>query len=198
MRRGERAVAEIEDPLAAVQEFCEINAELISAGYGRSRSLLEQAEDQKTFEDTLNGFSERGKTIVKGLQSLGQIHPFVGGEFSAYFFLKGWIAETRPVYVVAVGAFVLVITLDMTRRENDKKVIAVKMKMQELMLVFFEYVPSHLFQDRTLTCSTKASTCTQLLGTSKRRNHHFRASPACHVSNCKRHKGLRVCLRRVP
>ena len=80
VRRGERAIAEV-NPFADVQEFCEINAELISSGSGRSRSLLEQAEDQKTFEETLNGFSERGKTIVKGLQSLGQIHPFVGGEF---------------------------------------------------------------------------------------------------------------------
>ena len=80
MTRGERAVAEA-NPFAEVQEFCEINAELISHGTGRSRSLLEQAEDQKSFEETLNSFSERGKTIVKGLQSLGQIHPFVGGEF---------------------------------------------------------------------------------------------------------------------
>lgn len=78
--RGERAVAEA-SPFAEVQEFCEINAELLSSGSGRSRSLIEQAEDSKTFEETLNGFSERGKTIVKGLQSLGQIHPFVGGEF---------------------------------------------------------------------------------------------------------------------
>jgi len=39
---------------------------------------------------------------------------------------------------VAVGAFILVFTLDMARRENDKKVIAVKMKMHELMLIFFE------------------------------------------------------------
>lgn len=45
---------------------------------------------------------------------------------------------------MAVGAFVLVITLDMTRRENDRKVIAVKMKMQELMVVFFEYVSFRL------------------------------------------------------
>jgi hypothetical protein len=42
---------------------------------------------------------------------------------------------------VAVGAFVLVITLDVTRRENDRKVLAVKLQMQELMMVFFECVP---------------------------------------------------------
>ena len=42
--------------------------------------------------------------------------------------------------VVAVGAFALVITMDMTRRDNDKKILAVKIQMQELMAVFFEYV----------------------------------------------------------
>jgi hypothetical protein len=36
---------------------------------------------------------------------------------------------------VAVGAFVLVITLDVTRRENDRKVLAVKLQMQELMML---------------------------------------------------------------
>jgi hypothetical protein len=39
---------------------------------------------------------------------------------------------------VAVGAFVLVITLDLARRDNDRKVLAVKLRMQDLMTVFFE------------------------------------------------------------
>jgi hypothetical protein len=41
---------------------------------------------------------------------------------------------------VAVGAFALVVTMDFTRRDNDRKVLAVKVQMQELMIVFFEYV----------------------------------------------------------
>ena len=80
------------------------------------RDLLE-VEGSKSIEEALQNVSETGKTVVKGLQALGQAHPFIG---------------------VAVGAFVLVITLDLTRRENDRKVVAVKMKMQELMVVFFE------------------------------------------------------------
>ncbi|KAF9455328.1 hypothetical protein BDZ94DRAFT_1316358 [Collybia nuda] len=35
-------------------------------------------------------------------------------------------------------AFALVVTLDMTRREYDRKVLAVKVQMQDLMTAFFE------------------------------------------------------------
>ena len=50
------------------------------------------------------------------------------------------------MFKVAVGAFVVVITLDLTRRDNDRKVLAVKVQMQDLMGVFFEYVrPSRDF-----------------------------------------------------
>lgn len=47
-------------------------------------------------------------------------------------------------FIVAVGAFALVVTLDLTRRENDRKMVAVKVQMCDLMAVFFEYVPSFL------------------------------------------------------
>ncbi|PPR01646.1 hypothetical protein CVT24_001622 [Panaeolus cyanescens] len=68
-------------------------------------------------EDVINGFADGAQIVSKGLHALGQLHPFIG---------------------VAVGAFVLVITLDLARRDNDRKVIAVKLQMQDLMMVFFE------------------------------------------------------------
>jgi hypothetical protein len=37
-----------------------------------------------------------------------------------------------------VAAFALVVTMDLSRRDNDRKVLAVKVQMQELMIVFFE------------------------------------------------------------
>ena len=39
---------------------------------------------------------------------------------------------------VAVIAFKLVVTFDMTRRENNKKVLALKAEMQDMMGVLFE------------------------------------------------------------
>ncbi|KAF9050511.1 hypothetical protein BJ165DRAFT_1525732 [Panaeolus papilionaceus] len=68
-------------------------------------------------EDALNGFTDGAQIVSKGLQALGQLHPFIG---------------------VAVGAFVLVITLDLARRDNNRKVIVVKLQMQELAVAFFE------------------------------------------------------------
>jgi hypothetical protein len=37
-----------------------------------------------------------------------------------------------------VAAFALVVTMDLSRRDNDRKVLAVKVQMQELMIIFFE------------------------------------------------------------
>lgn len=39
---------------------------------------------------------------------------------------------------VAVTAFKLVITLDITRRQNNKKVLVVKIQMQDLMTILFQ------------------------------------------------------------
>lgn len=41
---------------------------------------------------------------------------------------------------MTVGAFALVLTMDLNRRDNDRKVLAVKVQMQELMAALFEYV----------------------------------------------------------
>ncbi|KAF9557963.1 hypothetical protein CPC08DRAFT_736574 [Agrocybe pediades] len=46
--------------------------------------------------------------------------------------------KSCPICTLAANAFVLVIKLDLSRRENDRKVLYVKMQMQELMAVFFE------------------------------------------------------------
>ncbi|KAG7442638.1 uncharacterized protein BT62DRAFT_954741 [Guyanagaster necrorhizus] len=73
--------------------------------------------DTKSIDSTLNSFAETSEVVMKGLDALGQLHPFVG---------------------VAVLAFKLVITLDMTRRGNNKKVLAVKLQMQDTMIVLFQ------------------------------------------------------------
>lgn len=42
--------------------------------------------------------------------------------------------------VVAVIAFKAVVTLDLTRRDNDRKVVALKLQMQDMMSVLLEFV----------------------------------------------------------
>ncbi|KAJ7131765.1 hypothetical protein C8R43DRAFT_895670, partial [Mycena crocata] len=73
--------------------------------------------DVKSIENTITTFAETSAVLMKGLDALGQLHPFVG---------------------VAVTAFKLVITLDITRRQNNKKVLAVKIQMQDLMTILFQ------------------------------------------------------------
>ncbi|KAJ7762637.1 hypothetical protein B0H16DRAFT_1311844, partial [Mycena metata] len=74
--------------------------------------------DVKSIENTITTFAETSAVLMKGLDALGQLHPFVE--------------------VVAVMAFKLVITLDITRRQNNKKVLAVKIQMQDLMTILFQ------------------------------------------------------------
>ncbi|KAJ7151760.1 hypothetical protein C8R43DRAFT_886602, partial [Mycena crocata] len=73
--------------------------------------------DMKGIENTITTFAETSAVLMKGLDALGQVHPFVG---------------------IAVTAFKLVITLDITRRQNNKKVLAVKIQMQDLMTILFQ------------------------------------------------------------
>ncbi|KAF5376289.1 hypothetical protein D9615_008531 [Tricholomella constricta] len=108
------------DPYKFVNDFFKANEDTIGV---KSRNIADSDTDFNTIEDSLSGFSESAKTIIKGLTALGHLHPFIG---------------------IAVGAFALVVTLDLTRRDNDRKVVAVKVQMQDLMRVFFElrHIPS--------------------------------------------------------
>ncbi|KAF9444007.1 hypothetical protein P691DRAFT_712505 [Macrolepiota fuliginosa MF-IS2] len=105
--------SEQNNPLKMVNDFVSQNSDLLGS---RLKSAGGDV-DFKSLEDSVNGFAEVAKTTVKGLQALGHLHPFIG---------------------VAVGAFALVVTMDFTRRDNDRKVLAVKVQMQELMMIFFE------------------------------------------------------------
>ncbi|KAJ7053818.1 hypothetical protein C8F01DRAFT_550066 [Mycena amicta] len=73
--------------------------------------------DPKAIENNLNRFADTSKVIMKGLDILGTLHPFVG---------------------VAALAFKGVIALDLARRQNNKKVIAIQVQMQDMTVVLFQ------------------------------------------------------------
>ncbi|PPQ65654.1 hypothetical protein CVT24_011808 [Panaeolus cyanescens] len=73
--------------------------------------------DSKSIDGAINSFQEASKIVMKGLDALGQAHPFIS---------------------VAVIAFKLVVSLDLTRRENNKKVLALRVQMQDMMCVLFQ------------------------------------------------------------
>lgn len=99
------------NPLKIVNDFVSQNSNLFHSKPSDSNG------PDPSIEDAVNGFSDTAKALIKGLHALGSIHPFIG---------------------VAVGAFALVVSMDFSRRDNDRKVLAVKVQMQELMVIFFE------------------------------------------------------------
>ncbi|KAF5348106.1 hypothetical protein D9756_010797 [Leucocoprinus leucothites] len=98
--------------LTSLNSFYTANSALISSAAAGFASL-----DNKTIDAAITGFSESVKVVMDGLDALGAVHPFVG---------------------VAVIAFKLVVTLDLTRRGNNQKVLAVKVQMQQMMCTLFQ------------------------------------------------------------
>jgi hypothetical protein len=63
------------NPLKAVNDFVSQNSGLFKSKSGDDGDTL------KYIEDSVNGFQDTAKTVVKGLNALGQVHPFVGSTF---------------------------------------------------------------------------------------------------------------------
>ncbi|TFK64963.1 hypothetical protein BDN72DRAFT_922091 [Pluteus cervinus] len=101
-------------PLVFISKFFDQNRETIEA---TATGLASLTSEGRSIESAVSSFSETAKVVIKGLDALAQVHPAIG---------------------VAVIAFKLVVTFDMTRRENNKKVLALKIEMQDMMIVLFE------------------------------------------------------------
>ncbi|KAG9021033.1 hypothetical protein FS842_006848 [Serendipita sp. 407] len=80
-------------------------------------STAAAAINVKAIEDGIKSFAESSKVIMNALDSVSQIHPVVS---------------------VVVLAFKAVITLELKRRSNDQKVIAIKLKMKDMVSVLLE------------------------------------------------------------
>ncbi|KAK0432641.1 hypothetical protein EV421DRAFT_1719390, partial [Armillaria borealis] len=89
-------------------------------------ALASLSSDTKSIGNTLNSYAETAELVMQGLMELGQVHPFIG---------------------VGVLAFKMVVSFDMTRRENNKKVLAVKLQMQDMMIELFQLRHVHDAQE---------------------------------------------------
>ncbi|KXN91180.1 hypothetical protein AN958_02747 [Leucoagaricus sp. SymC.cos] len=99
--------------LTSFTDFYAANSAVLNSAAGASLVSLEN----KSIDAAITGFSESVKVVMNGLDTLGQIHPFIG---------------------VAVVAFKLVVTLDLTRRQNNQKVAAVYIEMQQMICTLFQ------------------------------------------------------------
>jgi hypothetical protein len=138
--------------------FYTANSAVISSAAGALASAANL--DVKSIESTITTFAETSAVLIKGLDALGQLHPFVGS--ACFVFHVQLYTNLRAA--VAVTAFKLVITLDLTRRANNKKVLSIKIQMQDLMTILFqcvfliahafEYYQSDFFFKDSGTCGT--------------------------------------------
>ncbi|KAJ7429390.1 hypothetical protein B0H11DRAFT_2409490 [Mycena galericulata] len=120
--RSQGEIDKIEDRLSVPASKANEAYENLNTFYTANAATITSAAgalnlDVKSIENSINTFAETSAVLMKGLDALAQLHPFVG---------------------VAVMAFKLVVTLDITRRQNNKKVLAVKIQMQDLMTILFQ------------------------------------------------------------
>ena len=94
----------------------------------------------EVIEKGINGFLEDLPTIMKALDEVGKVHPFINGAFSGILQLP--LRLIPKSILVAVLAFKAVYTLETTRRENDKKLIALYVEMKDMMAVLIQWVSS--------------------------------------------------------
>ncbi|THV00737.1 hypothetical protein K435DRAFT_718738 [Dendrothele bispora CBS 962.96] len=114
---AERVEEAAEGPISAYEalsDFYEENEEAIKSA---AETIASLEVDSKTLESTISAFSETSKVVIAGLEALSEVHPFISA---------------------AVVAFKLVITLNVTRGENTRKVIGLKVQMQNTMVALFQ------------------------------------------------------------
>ncbi|KDR82341.1 hypothetical protein GALMADRAFT_237605 [Galerina marginata CBS 339.88] len=93
--------------------FCDENKHIFE------QSLFVEPNDEKTTARilTIDSWVETANLVLDGLVTLGHVHPILG---------------------VAIFAFHSVVSLELSRRENNKKIIAVNIQMQNMMCTMFQ------------------------------------------------------------
>ena len=86
--------------------------------------------------------------LMKGLDEVAKIHPFVAGRMHSLRRARC----TNAVHAVAVLAFKAVYTMDMTRRNNDKKIVMLYVSMKDMIAVLVQYVFLSTMKHALLTC----------------------------------------------
>ena len=80
-------------------------------------------------KDQVSNFAHHSKTLMNVLDAVGEVHPFIkrtSGLFSRYNIVL-------ILCIVAVSLFKGVLTMEIQRRENDDKVIALNLTMCNMM-----------------------------------------------------------------
>lgn len=102
-------------------------------------------------------WAESSKVLMRALDDLGKIHPFVTGALEYYVVHLALPLLMVLLHKVAVLAFKAVVTLELKRRENDKKVIALNMLMKDMLSTLLLY--DSISSNRLISKVSLISTC---------------------------------------
>ena len=83
--------------------------------------MLDTTQIADTIEKGVNTFMEAVPSLMKALDEVAKVHPFISGECCPF---DKRIKASWRVHTVAVLAFKAVYTLEVKRRENDRRILA--------------------------------------------------------------------------
>ena len=106
------------------------------------KALLDVSQVANVIEKGVNTFMEAVPVLVKMLDEVAKVHPFISGELRPS--TSGSKCD-RGMRTVAVIAFKAVYTLEVIRQENDKKILA--LYAEHVCNCYREFIQSHRRQD---------------------------------------------------
>jgi hypothetical protein len=117
-----------------------------------AKALMDTPQIAETIQKGVNTFMEAVPTLMKALDEVAKVHPFISGA-SPFYHRCGMVDDDR-FHTVAVLAFKAVYTLEKKRHENDKRVLALYV---EYVASNFDGAPSsHTFQDERYDGGSRA------------------------------------------
>ena len=107
------------------------------------KGLMDTPQIAETIQTGVNTFMEAVPSLMKALDEVAKIHPFISGVFCLR--QACGTHDDNGSRVVAVLAFKAVYTLETKRRENDKRVLA--LYVEYVAPNFDSAPPAYGFQD---------------------------------------------------
>ncbi|TCD65461.1 hypothetical protein EIP91_002675 [Steccherinum ochraceum] len=111
--KAEKLLNKLDDAIASSND----PKGLVSTGIATVKAVLDSSGALKAIEAGVNSFVDDIPWLMKGLDEVAKIH---------------------PVVTVAVLAFKAVYTMEMTRRENDKRIRSLYVEMKEMIAVLIQ------------------------------------------------------------
>jgi hypothetical protein len=116
-------------------------APVITAAVG----AVAQSDIGKAVKEGIDHFFDGMPVLMKALDELKSVHPFIGGTSTLRY---KFTCSDREIVVVL--AFKAVYTLEQKRRDNEQKIIALYVEMKDMMGVLLLCV--QIFLHHTVMC----------------------------------------------